>query len=131
MTTGTLSNRDLDQDTSRGMKAAQNGWVFITDRGHPTHVLPTMQEYQHFNRLANDSDRSTRAARRSRLSILLACKGCAGRLTRTDVCWYVALLDGTTKNSSADPTLSVIYSASEVDVELWSIQHGRGLLRGV
>lgn len=47
MTVTTLSSREFNQDTSRATKAARNGPVFITDRGRPTHVVLTMQEYQH------------------------------------------------------------------------------------
>jgi PHD/YefM family antitoxin component YafN of YafNO toxin-antitoxin module len=47
MTITALSSRELDQDVCRAMKAAQNRPVFITNSGHPTHVLLTMQEYQH------------------------------------------------------------------------------------
>jgi prevent-host-death family protein len=46
MTITTLSSREFNQDTSRAKKAAQDGPVFITDRGRPAHVLLTMQEYQ-------------------------------------------------------------------------------------
>jgi len=46
MTVTTLSSREFNQDTSRAKKAAQDGPVFITDRGRPAHVLLTMQEYQ-------------------------------------------------------------------------------------
>jgi PHD/YefM family antitoxin component YafN of YafNO toxin-antitoxin module len=46
MAVTTLSSREFNQDTSRAKKAAQNGPVFITDRGRPAHVLLTMQEYQ-------------------------------------------------------------------------------------
>jgi PHD/YefM family antitoxin component YafN of YafNO toxin-antitoxin module len=47
MTVTTLSSREFDEDASRAMKAALNGPVFITDHGCPTHVVLTMQEYQH------------------------------------------------------------------------------------
>ncbi len=47
MTVTTPSGRTFDEDASRAMKAAQNGPILITDRGHPTHVVLTMQEYQH------------------------------------------------------------------------------------
>jgi hypothetical protein len=47
VTVTTLSSHEFDEDASRAMKAAQNGTVFVTDRGHPTHVVLTMQEYQH------------------------------------------------------------------------------------
>ena len=46
MAVTTLSSREFNQDTSRAKKAAQNGPVFITDRGRPAHVLLTIQEYQ-------------------------------------------------------------------------------------
>jgi prevent-host-death family protein len=42
----TISSREFNQDTSRAKKAAQNGPVFITDRGRPAHVLITIEEYQ-------------------------------------------------------------------------------------
>lgn len=42
----TISSRELNQDISRAKKAAQNGPVFITDRGKPAHVLLNFDEYQ-------------------------------------------------------------------------------------
>jgi prevent-host-death family protein len=42
----TLTSRAFNQDTSRAKKAAENGPVFITDRGRPAHVLMTIEEYQ-------------------------------------------------------------------------------------
>ncbi len=42
----TISSREFNQDTSRAKKAAQEGPVFITDRGRPAHVLITIEEYQ-------------------------------------------------------------------------------------
>jgi prevent-host-death family protein len=42
----TLSNREFDQDTSRAKKAAEEGPVFITDRGRPNHVLLSMEQYR-------------------------------------------------------------------------------------
>jgi prevent-host-death family protein len=41
-----LSSRDFNQDTSRAKRAARRGPVFITDRGRPSHVLLTVEEYQ-------------------------------------------------------------------------------------
>ena len=41
-----LSSRELNQDTSRAKRAARKGPVFITDRGRPSHVLITAEEYQ-------------------------------------------------------------------------------------
>jgi PHD/YefM family antitoxin component YafN of YafNO toxin-antitoxin module len=42
----TLSSREFNQDRSRAKKAAQNGPVFITDRGRPALVLLSIDEYQ-------------------------------------------------------------------------------------
>ena len=42
----TMSSREFNQDTSGAKKAAQEGPVFITDRGRPAHVLLTIDEYQ-------------------------------------------------------------------------------------
>jgi len=41
-----LSSRDFNQDTSGAKRAARRGPVFITDRGRPSHVLLTVEEYQ-------------------------------------------------------------------------------------
>jgi len=41
-----LSSRDFNQDTSRAKRAAKRGPVFITDRGRPSHVFLTVEEYQ-------------------------------------------------------------------------------------
>ena len=42
----TVSSREFNQDVSRVKRAAVNGPVFRTDRGHPSHVLLTIEEYQ-------------------------------------------------------------------------------------
>jgi prevent-host-death family protein len=42
----TFSSREFNQDTSRAKKAAQEGPVFITDRGKPAHVLLSIEEYR-------------------------------------------------------------------------------------
>ncbi len=42
----TVSSRELNQDVSRAKKAAQDGPVVITDRGKPSHVLMTYEEFQ-------------------------------------------------------------------------------------
>lgn len=42
----TISSREFNQDVSGAKRAAYNGPVFITDRGHPAHVLLTVEEYQ-------------------------------------------------------------------------------------
>ena len=41
-----LSSREFNQDTSRAKRAAKRGPVFITNRGRPSHVLLTVEEYQ-------------------------------------------------------------------------------------
>ncbi|MCC6736473.1 MAG: type II toxin-antitoxin system Phd/YefM family antitoxin [Bauldia sp.] len=42
----TISSRRFNQDRSAAKKLADNGPVIITDRGRPTHVLLTHEEYQ-------------------------------------------------------------------------------------
>lgn len=46
MVTTTLSSREFNQDTSRAKTAARQGPVIITDRGEPSHVLLTFQDYR-------------------------------------------------------------------------------------
>jgi len=46
MATTKLSSREFNQDTSRAKRAAKHGPVLITDRGRPSHVLLTVEEYQ-------------------------------------------------------------------------------------
>lgn len=46
MTITTLSSREFNQDTSRAKKAAKHGPVFVTDRGRPSHVLLSIEEYR-------------------------------------------------------------------------------------
>ncbi len=42
----TFSSRQFNQDVSKAKRAAFGGPVFITDRGHPAHVLLTITDYQ-------------------------------------------------------------------------------------
>lgn len=42
----TVSSREFNQDASGAKKAANNGPVFITDRGQPRHVLLSIEEYR-------------------------------------------------------------------------------------
>ncbi len=42
----TISSRMFNQDASGAKRAAQDGPVFITDRGRPAHVLLSIQDYQ-------------------------------------------------------------------------------------
>lgn len=53
MAATTLSSREFNQDTGRAKTAARSGPVFITDRGRPSHVLLTFEDYQ---RLTNAQD---------------------------------------------------------------------------
>lgn len=46
MSITTFSSRMFNQDASRAKKAAQDGPVFITDRGRPAHVLLTIEQYK-------------------------------------------------------------------------------------
>jgi len=46
MSITTISSRQFNQDASGAKKAAQQGPVFITDRGHPAHVLLSIDEYR-------------------------------------------------------------------------------------
>ncbi len=46
MITTTLSSRVFNRDTSQAKKAAKRGPVFITDRGRPSHVLLSIEDYQ-------------------------------------------------------------------------------------
>lgn len=41
-----FSSREFNQDTGRAKRAAKRGPVFITDRGRPSHVLLTVEDYQ-------------------------------------------------------------------------------------
>ena len=41
-----LSSREFNQDTGRAKKAAERGPVYITDRGRPSHVLLTFEDYK-------------------------------------------------------------------------------------
>ncbi len=51
MTITTVSSREFNQDVSRIKRAAQNGPVFITDRGHPAHVLLNIEDYQKLTKI--------------------------------------------------------------------------------
>lgn len=42
----TISSRTFNQDASGAKRAAQEGPVFITDRGKPAHVLLSIEAYR-------------------------------------------------------------------------------------
>lgn len=46
MSITTVTSREFNQDVSKIKRAAMNGPVFITDRGHPAHVLLSIEDYQ-------------------------------------------------------------------------------------
>jgi prevent-host-death family protein len=46
MTITTLTSREFNQDTGRAKRAAEQGPVYITDQGHPAHVLLSIEEYR-------------------------------------------------------------------------------------
>ncbi len=46
MTAKMVSSREFNQDTSGAKRAANEGPVFITDRGKPAHVLMSFELYQ-------------------------------------------------------------------------------------
>lgn len=45
MTISTFSSREFNHDVSKIKKAALKGPVFITDRGHPAHVVLCIKDY--------------------------------------------------------------------------------------
>jgi prevent-host-death family protein len=46
MTITTFSSREFNQDASGAKAAAKSGPVFITDRGRPSHVLLSIEDYR-------------------------------------------------------------------------------------
>lgn len=46
MTSKIISSREFNQDPSGAKRAANEGPVFITDRGKPTHVLMSFEQYR-------------------------------------------------------------------------------------
>ena len=42
----TIPSREFNQDIGSAKRAAADGPVIITDRGHPAHVLLTMEAYE-------------------------------------------------------------------------------------
>lgn len=40
-----MTSREFNQDTAKAKRAAAKGPVFITDRGRPSHVLLSKEEY--------------------------------------------------------------------------------------
>jgi prevent-host-death family protein len=46
MSVVTMTSREFNQSTNEAKKAALKGPVFITDRGEPSHVLLSIDEYR-------------------------------------------------------------------------------------
>jgi prevent-host-death family protein len=46
MTVVTMTSREFNQSASEAKKASLKGPVFITDRGKPSHVLLSIEEYR-------------------------------------------------------------------------------------
>lgn len=46
MSITTVSSREFNQHASDAKRAANNGPVFITDRGQPAHVLLNIEDYR-------------------------------------------------------------------------------------
>lgn len=42
----TMTSREFNQDTARAKRVAEQGPVYITDRGRPAHVLLTIAEFE-------------------------------------------------------------------------------------
>lgn len=42
----TLTSREFNHETSKAKRAADQGPVFITDRGRPSYVLLSIEEYR-------------------------------------------------------------------------------------
>ena len=45
----TLSSREFNQNRARAKRAASKGPVFITDRGRPSHVFLTIEQYNNMS----------------------------------------------------------------------------------
>jgi prevent-host-death family protein len=51
-----ISGRAFNQNVSEAKRAAENGPVFITDRGRPAHVLMSIEMYQKITKKGNIVD---------------------------------------------------------------------------
>lgn len=56
-----LTAREFNQDTARAKRAAKNGPVFITDRGKPSHVLLSIEEYERLEERGEKSDTTAKS----------------------------------------------------------------------
>lgn len=55
MAVTTLSSREFNQDSGKAKKAARKGPVIITDRGKPSHVLLSIEEYRRITTSKTDN----------------------------------------------------------------------------
>ncbi len=46
MSIKTITSREFNRHTSKAKRIAEEGPVFITDRGRPAHVLLTVEEFE-------------------------------------------------------------------------------------
>lgn len=51
MTITTVTSREFNQDVSKIKRASMKGPVFITDRGHPAHVLLAIEDYEKLTKI--------------------------------------------------------------------------------
>jgi PHD/YefM family antitoxin component YafN of YafNO toxin-antitoxin module len=56
MTIMTVTSRKFNQDVSKIKRATLKGPVFITDRGHPAHVLLAIRDYQKLIKIQNEEN---------------------------------------------------------------------------
>ncbi|HFC29604.1 MAG TPA: type II toxin-antitoxin system Phd/YefM family antitoxin [Oceanospirillales bacterium] len=54
MSITTVTSREFNQDISKSKKVCETGPVYVTNRGQPTHVLLTFEEYQKLVGLNNN-----------------------------------------------------------------------------
>lgn len=55
MAVTTFSSREFNQDSGKAKKAARKGPVIITDRGKPSHVLLSIEEYRRITTSKTDN----------------------------------------------------------------------------
>lgn len=49
----TLTSREFEQQARQARQAAENGPVFITERGRPAHVLISIDEYRRLSQTSH------------------------------------------------------------------------------
>jgi prevent-host-death family protein len=73
----TIGSREFNQDVSAAKRVARSEPVFVTDRGRPTHVLMSIEDYR---RLSGEKDSivDLLALPGTDAADLRACEGSAG-----------------------------------------------------